>query len=108
MYPEYIQAAATPGALAAELAACVNDPARRKRAAFQASRLRELLSQPRAERPPTGSDGTSAKAGSRSVRRRGKLVLDLAPEAVHALGEQRPALGDFCFSGGAVLLRYLR
>jgi lipid-A-disaccharide synthase len=46
MYPEYIQAAATPEALAAELAACVNDPARRERAASQASRLRELLSQP--------------------------------------------------------------
>ncbi len=46
MYPEYIQAAATPGALAAELSACVNDPSRRGKAASQAARLRELLSRP--------------------------------------------------------------
>jgi lipid-A-disaccharide synthase len=46
MYPEYIQGAATPGTLSAELSACVNDPGRRERAASQACRLRELLSQP--------------------------------------------------------------
>lgn len=46
MYPEYIQGAATPAALAAELEACVNDPGRRERTAVQARRLRELLAQP--------------------------------------------------------------
>lgn len=46
MYPEYIQHAATPAALAAELRACVLDPARRQRTADQASRLRALLNVP--------------------------------------------------------------
>ncbi len=46
MYPEYLQGAATPAALAAELRASVSDPARRARTAEQASRLRGLLSQP--------------------------------------------------------------
>lgn len=46
MYPEYIQKAATPAALAAELRACVQDPARRDRTAAQAARLRALLSVP--------------------------------------------------------------
>ena len=46
MYPEYIQNAATPAALAAELRACVQDPGRRDRTALQAARLRELLSVP--------------------------------------------------------------
>jgi lipid-A-disaccharide synthase len=44
MYPEFIQNAATPSALAAELRACVHDPARRERTAAQAARLRALLS----------------------------------------------------------------
>lgn len=43
MYPEYIQKAATPAALAAELRACRSDEARRTRTAVQAARLRELL-----------------------------------------------------------------
>ena len=46
MYPEFIQGAATPQALAAELHACVDSPARRTRTAAQAARLRALLSQP--------------------------------------------------------------
>ena len=46
MYPEFIQGAATPRALAAELHACFEDPARRTRTAAQAARLRSLLSQP--------------------------------------------------------------
>lgn len=46
MYPEYIQNAATPAALAAELRACVQDPARQDRTAVQAARLRELLRGP--------------------------------------------------------------
>jgi len=45
MYPEYIQGAATPAALAAELRACVDDPARRTRTAEQAALLRALLAQ---------------------------------------------------------------
>ncbi len=45
MYPEYIQGAATPEALADELRACLEGPARRERAAAQAARLRGLLSQ---------------------------------------------------------------
>ncbi len=46
MYPEFIQGAATPAALAGELRACVDDPARRARTAEQAARLRALLAQP--------------------------------------------------------------
>lgn len=46
LYPEYIQGAARPAALAAELDACVNDPARGARTAEQAARVRALLSQP--------------------------------------------------------------
>ncbi len=46
MYPEYIQGAATPAALAAELRACLDEPARRERTAAQAARLRALLGQP--------------------------------------------------------------
>jgi lipid-A-disaccharide synthase len=46
MYPEYIQGAATPAALAAELKACLHDPARQARTAEQAARLRALLGQP--------------------------------------------------------------
>jgi lipid-A-disaccharide synthase len=45
MYPEYIQGAATPAALAAELKACLHDPARQARTAEQAARLRALLGQ---------------------------------------------------------------
>ena len=46
MYPEFIQRAATPDALAAELQTCLHDPARLKRTRDQAKRLRELLSVP--------------------------------------------------------------
>ena len=46
MYPEYIQNAATPAALAKELRAAVQDPTRRDRTVAQAARLRELLSVP--------------------------------------------------------------
>ena len=46
MYPEFIQGAATPSALAAELRACVADSTRCERTAAQAARLRTLLSQP--------------------------------------------------------------
>lgn len=46
MYPEYIQSAATPAALAAELRACVLDSGRRDRTAVMAARLRSLLSVP--------------------------------------------------------------
>jgi lipid-A-disaccharide synthase len=42
-YPEYIQGAATPAALAGELAACVHDPERRAGAARTAAALRALL-----------------------------------------------------------------
>jgi len=44
MYPEYIQNAATPAALAGELRACVYDGNRRARTAGQAERLRAMLS----------------------------------------------------------------
>lgn len=46
MYPEYIQGAATPDALAAELRACLHDRARQARTAEQAARLRASLSVP--------------------------------------------------------------
>lgn len=46
MYPEFIQRAATPERLAAELGACLGDASRRERTAAQAARLRSLLAQP--------------------------------------------------------------
>lgn len=46
MYPEYIQNAASPAALAGELRACLQDPSRRARTTEQAVRLRALLSVP--------------------------------------------------------------
>lgn len=46
MYPEYIQGAATPQALAEELRRCATDPARRQHTAAQATRLRQILAQP--------------------------------------------------------------
>jgi len=48
MYPEYIQGAAKPAVLAAELEDCVQNPARIARTREQATRLRALLSQPAA------------------------------------------------------------
>lgn len=45
MYPEFIQGAATPAALAGELRASVNDAVRRERTAAQAARLHALLSE---------------------------------------------------------------
>lgn len=46
MYPEFIQGAATPEALAEELRRCLDEPERRRRTAEQAARLRALLSVP--------------------------------------------------------------
>ncbi len=46
MYPEYIQGAAKPAVLAAELDDCLKNPARIERTREQAARLRALLSQP--------------------------------------------------------------
>lgn len=45
MYPEFIQGAATPAALAAELRECLDNPARPARTAAQSLRLRALLNQ---------------------------------------------------------------
>ncbi len=60
MYPEFIQGAATSSALASELRACRDDPARRARTAAQAERLRALLSQP--------AGGTAADWLARQLR----------------------------------------
>lgn len=46
MYPEFLQGAATPAALAGELRASLREPARARRTAEQADRLRALLSVP--------------------------------------------------------------
>jgi lipid-A-disaccharide synthase len=46
MYPEFIQGAATPRALAAQIEAGLGDAARRERTAAQAAQLRALLSRP--------------------------------------------------------------
>jgi lipid-A-disaccharide synthase len=46
MYPEYIQGAATPAALAAEVRDCLGTAARRERTRGQAERLRALLHAP--------------------------------------------------------------
>ncbi len=53
MYPEYIQHAATPGALAAELRACLHNSERQTRTQEDAARLRQLLGVP--------SQGTAAE-----------------------------------------------
>lgn len=60
MYPEYIQSAATPAVLGAELRTCVSDPARRERTAAQAAKLRALLSVP--------ATGTAADWLARQLR----------------------------------------
>jgi lipid-A-disaccharide synthase len=49
MYPEYLQGAATPEALAREINACRGDPERRRRTMEQAERLRQILTQPAGE-----------------------------------------------------------
>lgn len=46
MYPEFIQGAATPAALAAQLRECTTDPRRAERTRVCAARLRELLARP--------------------------------------------------------------
>jgi lipid-A-disaccharide synthase len=46
MYPEFIQGAATPAALAAQLSACLNDPDRIARTRAQAAALRAMLVNP--------------------------------------------------------------
>ncbi|HVZ65945.1 MAG TPA: lipid-A-disaccharide synthase [Lacunisphaera sp.] len=46
VYPEFIQGAATPDVLGAQLRDCLDNPARRAQAAAQAARLRVLLAQP--------------------------------------------------------------
>jgi lipid-A-disaccharide synthase len=46
MYPEYIQGAATPAALAAELSACIGDPGRRLRTSAESAELRAMLVNP--------------------------------------------------------------
>lgn len=48
MYPEFIQGAATPAALAAQLRECVANPARLAQTRAQLARLRALLAQPAA------------------------------------------------------------
>lgn len=48
MYPEYLQRAATPAALAEELRNCLHDSGRRERTAEQAQRLRAALAEPAA------------------------------------------------------------
>ena len=48
MYPEYIQGAAKPAALARELKDCLENPARQERTRTLAGKLRALLSQPAA------------------------------------------------------------
>ncbi len=46
MYPEFIQGAATPAALAAQLSACLNDPERIARTRAQSAALRAMLVNP--------------------------------------------------------------
>jgi lipid-A-disaccharide synthase len=49
VYPEFIQNAASPDALARELESCIADPARRARTAAQSARLKALLARPAGE-----------------------------------------------------------
>ncbi len=47
MYPEYLQGAAQPRALAEELRHCLHDPARRAATQAEAEKLRAILHQPK-------------------------------------------------------------
>jgi lipid-A-disaccharide synthase len=60
MYPEYLQGAATPAALAAELKECLESPERLARTREQAGRLRAALAQP--------ASGTAADWLARHLR----------------------------------------
>lgn len=60
MYPEFIQGAATPGRLAAQLAECRGNPSRRQQTTTQAVRLRSLLRQ--------SGDGSAAGWLARQLR----------------------------------------
>ncbi len=60
MYPEFIQGAATPVALAGQLRECVGERARRERTVEQATRLRALLTVP--------ATGTAAEWLARHLR----------------------------------------
>jgi lipid-A-disaccharide synthase len=51
MYPEFIQGAATPAALAAQLRDCLENPTRRERTQALAAKLRALLAQPTSGSP---------------------------------------------------------
>lgn len=66
MYPEYIQGAAQPAALAGELRECLGNPARREQTAAQAARLRALLNQPAA--------GTAADWMARQLAANGPVL----------------------------------
>jgi lipid-A-disaccharide synthase len=46
MYPEFIQGAASPEALASQLSACVGEPSRRAQTARQAAELKSQLVNP--------------------------------------------------------------
>ncbi len=59
MYPEFIQGAATPAALAAQLRECAGNPERLKKTSVQKVRLRALLAQPAA--------GTATSPAGRSA-----------------------------------------
>ncbi|WP_082780749.1 lipid-A-disaccharide synthase [Cephaloticoccus primus] len=67
MYPEFIQGAAKPAALAEQLYACRNDPARREKTAEQAARLRTLLNQPANGANPTAAGATTTTPASNTV-----------------------------------------
>lgn len=60
MYPEYLQGAASPRALAAELRSCLEDPARRAATEAQAAALKTILRQPAAG---TAADWLRRRAG---------------------------------------------
>jgi lipid-A-disaccharide synthase len=61
MYPEFIQGAATPAVLAAQLRECLQDPARSTRTATQREKLRVLLAQPASG---TAADWLARQLGS--------------------------------------------
>jgi len=66
MYPEFIQEAATPVALAAELRASLEQPARQQQTQQQAARLRQLL---RGAKPGAAAAWLAAQLGGGSLGR---------------------------------------
>ena len=71
MYPEYIQGAATPQALSAELRDCIQNPDRQRATAADAAQLRDILRQPAAGTAADWLGRQLEEKGSKAERLKG-------------------------------------